>query len=232
MGTIISALCDAYKSIKSAIALLSAISAEFNAALRRAAKSPGLPNPQPTQPYWQNQPPFPELVDVRSSTPPESADVAIIGSGIAGAAVARSLLHEWRRQGLDKNRIIVLEARQLCSGATARNGGHIKPTLYDAFSRLSKFFRPERAAALARFQHRHIRCLTELCTVEGIDVAEAREVETADLFLDEETFDKSVRDAKRVQEWLPEATTETWTGSEAREVCYLSSVAWFCIVGI
>ncbi|KAM0328053.1 hypothetical protein ACHAQA_005455 [Verticillium albo-atrum] len=223
MGTIISTLYDAFKGIRGAFVLLIALSTEFNAALARAAKSPGLPSAKPTQPYWHKSPPFPELVDVRSSTLPECADVAIIGSGIAGAAVARSLLHERRRRKVDalsqpgSGRIIVFEARQLCSGATARNGGHIKPTSYEVFSRFSKVFSPERAAALARFQLRHIDCLTELCDAEGIDVAEAREVETADLYLDDETFQKSVQSVEDLKKWVPEVDIGVWTGEEARE---------------
>ncbi|EEY14781.1 conserved hypothetical protein [Verticillium alfalfae VaMs.102] len=217
---------DALKGIRAALSLLSALSSEFNAALNRAGKPPGLPNPKPTRPYWLNNPPFPELVDIRSPVLPETADVAVIGSGIAGAAVVRSLLHERRRRGTvsgsesglpgDDN-IIVFEARQLCSGATARNGGHIKPTAYEIFPRFRKTYGPERAAALTRFQLRHIDCLTELCASEGIDAAEAREVETADLYLDEETFRKAVEGLAEMKEWVPEVDVEVWESDEARK---------------
>lgn len=230
MGSVISAVFDAFKGIKAALSLLSALSTEFNAALNRAAKLPGLPNPKPTQPYWLNNPPFPELVDIGSPRLPETADVAVIGSGIAGAAIVRSLLHERRRRGTvsgsesglpGDGKIVVFEARQLCSGATARNGGHIKPTAYEIFPRFRKMYGPERAAALTRFQLRHIDCLTELCASEGIDAAEAREVETADLYLDEETFRKTVKDLAELKEWVPEVDVEVWESDEARKVCSL-----------
>ncbi|CRK17779.1 hypothetical protein BN1708_003057 [Verticillium longisporum] len=226
MGSVVSAVFDALKGIKAALSLLSALSTEFNAALNRAAKLPGLPNPKPTQPYWLNNPPFPELVDIGSPRLPETADVAVIGSGIAGAAIVRSLLHERRRRGTvsgsesglpGDGKIVVFEARQLCSGATARNGGHIKPTAYEIFPRFRNMYGPERAAALTRFQLRHIDCLTELCASEGIDAAEAREVETADLYLDEETFRKTVEDLAELKEWVPEVNVEVWESDEARK---------------
>ncbi|KAM0274243.1 hypothetical protein ACHAQH_008041 [Verticillium albo-atrum] len=223
MSTVLSSLYDTLKGLKAALSLLFAISAEFSAALKRAAKSPGLPSPKSTQPYWLQSPPFPELVDIRSSSLPETAEIAIIGSGIAGAAVVRSLLHEQRRRKADSDgelssgRVLVFEARQICSGATARNGGHIKPTAYEVFTRFRETFPVERAAALTRFQLRHISCLTELCAAEGIDVAEAREVETTDLFLDDETFRKSVESLEDLKKWVPEVEVRVWEGEEARQ---------------
>lgn len=218
MGIILSPITDTFKSLKSALAYISALNADFNAALARAALSPGLPNPNPSQSYWLNDPPFPALVDVQSPQLPETADVVVIGSGIAGAAITRSLLHELRRRDASPlPSIVVLEARDICSGATGRNGGHIKASPYDSFTRLSKTFPKERAAALARFQIRHVDCLVELCQAEGIDAAEAREVETADLFLDRETYDEAVEDVEECRKWLPEVETTLWEGEALRE---------------
>ncbi len=52
-------------------------------------------------------------------------DVAIIGGGIAGSVAAMSLVE----QGC---RVALLEAGELGSGATGRNGGHITPTFTSA----------------------------------------------------------------------------------------------------
>jgi hypothetical protein len=219
MGAVLSILQNAFRVLIATASLLKALSTEFNQALKRASQSPGLPNPEPAQTYWLDDPPYPELVHVSSPKLPQTADVVIIGSGIAGAAVARSLLHERRRRNTRTNeKVVVLDARQLCSGATARNGGHIKPTVYECFSRLSKLSSKDRAAALTRFQHRHIESLIQLCRSEGIDSAEARKVETVDFFLDSQSFNKAVADVDEVKRWLPEVEIAVWNGGQAQEV--------------
>jgi len=220
MGSAFSAVRNAIKTLSSAISLLMAMSDQFSKALRRASQSPGLPNPEPTQTYWLRDPPFPERVNVSSFELPQTVDVAIIGSGIAGAAIARSLLHERRGHDSSKNeKVIILEARELSSGATARNGGHIKPAAYEWFSRFSKILPKDRAAALTRFRMRHVEDLVSLCQSEGIEVAEARKVETVDLFLDEQTFGEAVEDVTEMKKWLPEVEIAVWDRRKAQEVC-------------
>ena len=219
MGGALSTLSSSFKTLLTGIALLKALSDEFSQALKRASLAPGLPNPTPTQSYWLNEPPFPELVDVRSPELPQTADVAIIGSGIAGAAIARSLLHERRRHNIGKGeKVVVFEARELCSGATGRNGGHIKPTGYESFARSCKNLPKDRAAALTRFQTRHLECLTDLCKSEGIEAAEARKVETVDVFLDHDSFDKAVKEVIELRKWLPETEIEILDAQKAQEV--------------
>ena len=219
MGVALSILRNALTVVISTASLLKALSTEFNQALKRASLSPGIPSPQPAQTYWLNDPPHPELVNLCSPELPQTADVVIIGSGIAGAAVARSLLHERRRRNTrTSERVVVLDARQLCSGATARNGGHIKAALYDNFSRFSKLLPKDRAAAVARFQSLHLECLIEVCQSEGIESAEARKVETADFFLDSPSFSKAVADVDELKKWLPEVEIAVWDGDQAQEV--------------
>lgn len=84
---------------------------------QRARIPVSLPRDNPTQSYWQIPPSA--LADYRSSPNlPDSADTVIIGSGITGAAVAWHLLS----QSTSPGSILMLEARQVCSGATGRNG--------------------------------------------------------------------------------------------------------------
>jgi len=97
-----------------------------------------LPLLNPTQSYWQT-PPDPELADHRTTPDlPAGADTVIIGSGITGAAVAWHLLRDTvpvpvsdgaapgNQPGTEHSatgrKIVMLEARQACSGATGRNG--------------------------------------------------------------------------------------------------------------
>lgn len=82
----------------------------------RARIPVSLPRDNPTQSYWQDPPDA--IASLRSTEAlPESVDVVIIGSGITGAAVAWGLLQDRSSPG-----ILMLEAREACSGATGRNG--------------------------------------------------------------------------------------------------------------
>lgn len=78
--------------------------------------APGLPRPNPTISYWQDPPDA--IADLRSTaSPPEVADIVVIGSGISGACIAYNILER-----LPSAKVVMLEARQACSGATGRNG--------------------------------------------------------------------------------------------------------------
>lgn len=90
---------------------------------KRAQIPVTLPRDNPTVSYWQDPPDG--IADLRSTPDlPERAAVVIIGSGITGAAVAWNLLQSTTtgRRDHDNASIVMLEARQACSGATGRNG--------------------------------------------------------------------------------------------------------------
>ncbi|KAL5872586.1 hypothetical protein ACKVWC_008209 [Pyricularia oryzae] len=79
-----------------------------------------LPVKNPTRSYWQD-PPDQVIANLRSSPDlTQDADVVMIGSGITGAAIAWHLLQD-DAEG-PKPKVVVLEARETCSGATGRNG--------------------------------------------------------------------------------------------------------------
>lgn len=86
------------------------------------AASPGsplgpFPVPNATLPFWRTDL---HEIDSHRSTPelPEQCDVLIIGSGLSGAATAYHILDN----NSSPPSIVILEARQACSGATGRNG--------------------------------------------------------------------------------------------------------------
>lgn len=78
-----------------------------------------LPVDNTTTPYWRTQ--LHPLDEHRSTEElPSECDIAIIGAGMSGVSTA---YHLAIAMGSEKLRsIILLEARQLCSGATGRNG--------------------------------------------------------------------------------------------------------------
>lgn len=84
---------------------------------------PLLPVSNPITSYWLSEPsPHANL----RSTPklPETTDIAVIGSGLSGILTAYHILSSSPQDSPPS--ILLLDARPLCSGATARNGGHAK----------------------------------------------------------------------------------------------------------
>ena len=96
----------------------------------------GSPHPKPTLSFWLQGARSNPLIGHRTTdTLPSDADVIIIGAGMSGAATAYHILkdHDLTRGNLPK--VVILEAREACYGATGRNGGHCKPDFYrGAFS--------------------------------------------------------------------------------------------------
>ena len=107
MGQLISRL-------KLTIATLHKLDEEYSALQKRINLSPGLPVNDPTLPYWA-VPPI-NLPARDNTVLPTHIDVLVIGSGITGVSCVRTLL----KKGPPGLRVLVLEARDVCSGATGR----------------------------------------------------------------------------------------------------------------
>ena len=82
----------------------------------RINSEPGLPVENPTRSFWMS-PPSP--IAHYCSHLPQQADIVIIGSGITGTSVARTLLDRAHAAG-KLPVLLMLEARDACSGATGR----------------------------------------------------------------------------------------------------------------
>jgi hypothetical protein len=100
---------------KLAIATLGELNGEYTTLRKRVNLSPGLPVDNPTLPYW-TVPPINLPAHNNTTALPTHVDVIIIGSGITGVSCARTLL----KKGPPGLRVLVLEARDVCSGATGR----------------------------------------------------------------------------------------------------------------
>ena len=77
-----------------------------------------MPVANATLPYWRTE--LSSIDEYRSTAElPSDCDIAIIGGGLSGVATA---YHLAKLAGDKCPRIVLLDARQICSGATGRNG--------------------------------------------------------------------------------------------------------------
>lgn len=106
MGNLISQIRLAFRDMQD-------ILNNYKALSNRLKLSPGLPVPDPTTSFWT----VPQAAIAKHvSELPVYADVVVIGSGISGTSVARTLLSD----ELKPVEVVMLEARDICSGATGR----------------------------------------------------------------------------------------------------------------
>ena len=103
-----------FSRIKALFALIRQLDADYGAVKERIHNSPGLPLESPTVSFWSV--PQAELPFHNDAILPSHVDIVVIGSGITGVSCTRTLL----RRGPPGLRVLVLEARDVCSGATGR----------------------------------------------------------------------------------------------------------------
>ncbi|KAH7137384.1 FAD dependent oxidoreductase [Dactylonectria estremocensis] len=116
--------------------------------------------------FWRKDPG--SLDNFRSSPElPEEPDIVVIGAGYSGAAIVTHILAT--ASSPTKPLILVLEARELCSGATGRNGGHLKPDSYNAISAYASEYGIEAAAEVANFESENVKAVTEYIRREKVD---------------------------------------------------------------
>ncbi|KAF7292844.1 FAD-dependent protein [Mycena indigotica] len=165
--------------------LIDGIKQEYQGVQKRIQTSPGLPVGQPTLPYW-TIPVAAISQHGKDDAVPKDTDIVIIGSGITGASVARNLLQSATG---DKPRVVMLEARDACSGATARNGGHITPNLYNDYTDLKTAYGKDVAKQIINFRLGHLEEFLRVSAEENVLVdSQCRKVETFDLYLDGDEF--------------------------------------------
>ncbi|KAH7381022.1 hypothetical protein BKA64DRAFT_685513 [Cadophora sp. MPI-SDFR-AT-0126] len=169
----------------------------------RASLPVSLPRANPTTSYWQD-PPDPEISDYLSSpTVPETADIVIIGSGITGAGIAWNLLGEdqelhARDNENGKEKIVMLEARQACSGATGRNGGHTKAASYRTFLSNSSISLPT-AKKIARLEYATIKAVHAFAATHKID-CDSWTGDTVDVVYDAAQWEASLKGIEAIRQ--------------------------------
>ncbi|KAF8177552.1 DAO-domain-containing protein [Mycena galopus ATCC 62051] len=116
--------------------------------------------------YWLQGVRASPLLDHRTTKDlPPTADVVIIGSGMTGTMAAHELL---TRPNPPKS-IVILEAREMCSGATGRNAGHCKPDQYRGFAKYSKLLGEEQAKKLLEHEFENWSRVVKYIGQENVD---------------------------------------------------------------
>lgn len=113
----------------------------------------------------------------------------------------------------------MLDAREACSGATGRNGGHIKEGAYLEYGGLKKKYGREVAEEVVRFRLAHLEALVGVAEAEGEEVVEAcgiRRCGTADVCFEESVWEDSKR---KLEEFLEDFEDQRglWVAHEAEE---------------
>ncbi|KAF2199067.1 FAD dependent oxidoreductase-like protein [Delitschia confertaspora ATCC 74209] len=157
-----------------------------------------LPVPNPTPSYW-HIPKSPLSNHLHADLLPPTADFVIIGSGITGTLLAYNLLN-----ALPDSNIVMLEAREVCSGATGRNGGHTKAASYREYLAHKEVLGKEEALRIARLEYQNILETHRLAEKENVNEGSYL-CRTVDVVYDEKTF----REGKKAIEALrADATAE------------------------
>ncbi|KAL3482288.1 FAD dependent oxidoreductase [Aspergillus californicus] len=117
--------------------------------------------------FWRTEP---HTLDSHRSTEslPAECDIVVIGAGYAGASVTHHILEQCDPSSKTPS-IVILEGREACSGATGRNGGHLKPDPYNRIASLSTEHGITAATEVANFEARHVDAIAEMVRNEKID---------------------------------------------------------------
>lgn len=150
-----------------------------------------LPHVNPTLPYWLTH--DSELSKHRTTEElPREADVVIVGSGYTGAATAYHLLE---KDDGKRPSIVILEARDTCSGASGRNGGHLKPDIYFGATINEKSLGTKVAEELMKFEIDQVFDVKKLVEKENID-CDFELTRAIDVFTDHRVLDPVVASFK------------------------------------
>lgn len=154
----------------------------FDTVTKLAVADPGLPRANPTRSYWQEIPHA--LAETQSANLPTDRDYAVIGSGITGLAVAKTLLERHPTAT-----VTILEARTLCSGATGRNGGQMAANAGEEYTHLAEIHGPELAGEIVLFTFRNLEKMQALIEeYDAVETCQFERVQKLRVFLTDDKF--------------------------------------------
>lgn len=101
----------------------------------------------------------------------------------------------------------MLDARTICSGATGRNGGHVKAVPEISYADLVPLIGKQRAREVVEFTLANVEALfqvSETLSPELKEYCEIRRANTLNVFTDSEGFDRAVGAMEKFDEDIPE----------------------------
>ncbi|KAJ4164629.1 hypothetical protein LMH87_006293 [Akanthomyces muscarius] len=173
----------------------------------QALADPQLPRANPTTAFWQ-LPPHPSMSETQSAQLPKTTDYAIIGSGVTGCSMAKTLLDSTPSAA---STVTVFEARKLTSGATGRNGGLLTNFVPGHFKHLVDEFGQEQAVKIARFANRTLERMHSLANSsdEFREASVVRRTLDVIAFDDDQSFNDEKEGFKLYEQYVTEEAGKT-----------------------
>ncbi|KAM5352833.1 hypothetical protein ACJ41O_005555 [Fusarium nematophilum] len=181
------------------------------AALDRIHGDPGIPTANgSTKSFWMKDK-HSGVGDVQSTALPQCTDVAIIGSGISGLSVAHTILRTRGQSSAPSTSVVMLEARDVCSGATGRNGGHLLESVTEYLEFKNKFGQKE-AMKLIRFRLSHLPAMESLVNSSKnpalLELTQLRKVRFVSVYFEEEPWKDALENLAEFKKDMPQESKD------------------------
>ncbi|KAL1678364.1 FAD dependent oxidoreductase [Schizophyllum commune] len=184
-------------------------------------KPAGLPYPNPSKSFWIDSSPDANPL-AREGSEGEltfDSDVCIIGSGMTGVSAAYALSKQ--TPGL---KVVILEARDFCAGATGRNGGHLTPALVEGFTSTQDKYGTEqtlKSYALENYTATEIvKVIREHGLEEAVDLVEGGHIS---LLITEKEVEVAKAEIAAAEKAGQDLSAVTWINAEEMEKTYGAS---------
>ncbi|KAH6883026.1 FAD dependent oxidoreductase [Alternaria rosae] len=142
------------------------------------------PVTNPLSSYWHDpKSHLANVIEPNATKGTQNYDYVVIGSGISGTMTAYNILNTWPDAC-----VVMLEAREVCSGATGRNGGHTKAASYRSYTHHVQELGKEEALKIARLEYANIVETHRMAEDLGLN-CESKLCNTVDLIYDKPTFE-------------------------------------------
>lgn len=194
---------------------------------------PGLPKEDYTVSFWLANARNSHHLERRTTQDlPTEVDLCIIGSGLSGVMLVYFLMTALAdsKDPQEPLRILMLEARQFCHGATGRNGGHCRPDTYLGYPGYKACFGSAEAMRLIDLELETLNLLDDIIEKEKIE-CDFWKGEGMDVFMSQ-SIATEARQALEEYERDGGTIKNAWLGdkAEAEKVVYLKAIAFLLVI--
>lgn len=153
-------------------------------------------------------------------------DVVSIGSGISGTSPAQTLLAKG-----PELKVVLIDARSLCSGANGRNGGHIKTMIYALWEERKRAYGAEEAIRISEFEFSHIAAITKVIRENGIDCDLVTTI-GIDAYYDPVAFDRDIAALNDLQAYAPHLAAQYTIHTDKEWLQKVARLSYRCVGAI